>query len=50
MDTDPETGEVVNGKLYLNYNQKALNLFNKDQPSTITKADSNWPTIKDKAL
>jgi YHS domain-containing protein len=50
VDTDPETGEVVNGKLYLNYNQRALDLFNKDQSSTITKAKSNWPTVKDKAF
>jgi YHS domain-containing protein len=50
VDADPETGEVVNGKLYLNYNQRALDLFNKDQSSTITKAKSNWPTIKDKSL
>jgi YHS domain-containing protein len=50
VDIDPETGEVVNGKLYLNYNQHALDLFNKDQSSTITKAESNWSTVKDKSL
>jgi hypothetical protein len=50
VGADPETGEVVNGKLYVNYNQKALDLFNKDQSGTITKAKSNWPTVKDKAF
>jgi YHS domain-containing protein len=50
VDVDPETGEVVKGKLYLNYNQHALDIFNKDQSSTITKANNNWPAVKDKAL
>jgi YHS domain-containing protein len=50
VDVDPETGEIVKGKLYLNNNQRALDLFNKDQSSTITKAKSNWPTVKDKAF
>ena len=50
VDGDPKTGEVVNGKLYLNYNTKALDLFNKDQSGTITKANANWPAVKDKAF
>jgi hypothetical protein len=50
IDVDPITGEVVNGKLYLNNNQRALDIFNKDQSGTIAKAKSNWPTVKDKAL
>jgi hypothetical protein len=50
VDVDPVTGEVVNGKLYLNNNQRALDIFNKDQSGTIAKAKSNWPTVKDKAL
>jgi hypothetical protein len=50
VDVDPKTGEVVNGKLYLNNNQRALDIFNKDQSGTIAKAKSNWPTVKDKAL
>jgi YHS domain-containing protein len=48
VDVDPKTGEVVKGKLYLNNNQRALEIFHKDQSSTITKAKSNWPTVKDK--
>jgi YHS domain-containing protein len=50
VDVDPETGEVVKGKLYLNHNQHALDIFNKDQSSTITKAKSNWPTVKGKSF
>jgi YHS domain-containing protein len=50
VDVDPETGQVVNGKLYLNNNQKALQIFNKDREGTITKAQINWPSVKDKAL
>ena len=47
---DPQTGKIVNGKLYLNNNQRALDIFNKDPSGTITKAESKWPTVKDKAL
>jgi YHS domain-containing protein len=50
VDVDPKTGEVVNGKLYLNNSQRALDIFNKDQSGTIAKAKSTWPTVKDKAL
>jgi YHS domain-containing protein len=50
VDVDPETGKVVNGKLYLNNSQKALEIFDKDQPGTITKAQANWPSVKDKPL
>jgi YHS domain-containing protein len=50
VDVDPDTGKVVNGKLYLNNNQKALAMFNKDREGTIAKARINWPTVKDKAL
>jgi len=50
VDVDPVTGKVVNGKLYLNNNQKALEVFNKDRAGTIKKAQINWPSVKDKAL
>ena len=50
VDVDPDTGKVVNGKLYLNHNQKSLELFNKDREGTITKAQANWPSIKGKPL
>ena len=50
VDVDPETGQVVNGRLYLNNNPRALEIFNKDRSGTINKAQGNWPTVKDKAL
>ena len=50
VDVDPKTGQVVSGKLYLNNNQRALDIFNKDQSGTIAKANGNWPAVKDKAL
>ena len=50
VDVDPETGKVVNGRLYLNNSQKALAIFEKDRPGTITKAQANWPSVKDKPL
>jgi hypothetical protein len=50
VDTDPETGQVVDGKLYLNNGPKALALFNQDPSGTIVKADTNWPVVKGKAF
>jgi YHS domain-containing protein len=50
VDVDPETGKIVGGKLYLNNGPKALEIFNHDTPNTISRANQNWPTVKDKAL
>jgi len=50
VDTDPETGKIVNDKLYLNYNAKTKTVFEHDTPNTISRANQNWPTVKDKAL
>ena len=50
VDVDPETGKVVNGKLYLNNSARALQLFDKDTAGIITKAQTNWPVVKDKAF
>jgi YHS domain-containing protein len=50
VDTDPETGVVVDGKLYLNNNAKAFALFKKDTHGTIDRAKKNWPKVKDQAL
>jgi hypothetical protein len=50
VDVDPETGKVVKGKLYLNSNPKAQAIFDKDTPGTISRAEQNWPTVKDKPL
>ncbi len=50
VDVDPETGKIVNGKLYLNNGAKALTIFDHDTRNTISRANQNWPTVKDKAL
>ncbi len=50
VDTDPMTGVVVNGKLYLNNDAKAGEIFKKDTPGIIDRAERNWPTVKDKVL
>jgi YHS domain-containing protein len=48
VDIDPETGKVVQGKLYVNNSAKAQAIFDKDTSGTITRAETNWPTVKDK--
>jgi YHS domain-containing protein len=46
--TRPETGAVVNGKLYFNKDASVQKLWNKDQASLIIEADQTWPSIIDK--
>jgi YHS domain-containing protein len=46
--TETDTWTIVNGKLYFNYNGKVKELWMKDQPALIEKADRQWPVIKDK--
>ncbi|MES3151709.1 YHS domain-containing (seleno)protein [Sphingomonas faeni] len=49
VDTDPETGKVVDGKLYLNNSKKVAERWETDRSDYIAKADFAWLTIKDKA-
>ncbi|MAI61059.1 MAG: YHS domain protein [Micavibrio sp. TMED27] len=46
---DPNVYEVVNGKLYLNLDNKIKGIWSKDISGNISKANANWPEIKDKA-
>ncbi len=46
--TQPNAWAIVNGKLYFNYNLKVKAGWDKDQAGYISKADTNWPLIKDK--
>lgn len=46
--TDPDAWAIVNGKLYLNYSKSIAATWNKDRQGYITKADRNWPDVKDK--
>ena len=40
--------KIVNGKLYLNYDQSVQDKWVKDIPGFIAAADKNWPAILDK--
>jgi YHS domain-containing protein len=50
VDVDPNTGKIINGRLYLNNGPKAQEIFDHDTRNTISRANQNWPTVKDKAL
>lgn len=41
---DPEVYEIVDGKLYLNFNEDVQDRWEKDIPGFIAKADTNYPT------
>ena len=45
VKTEPDAFNVVDGKLYLNYNRKVLHLWNQDQAGYIEKANRNWPEV-----
>jgi YHS domain-containing protein len=42
---DPAAWTIVEDKLYLNYNQKIRQTWEKDIPGYISKADAAWPKI-----
>ncbi|MEM9163317.1 MAG: YHS domain-containing (seleno)protein [Cyanobacteria bacterium P01_F01_bin.4] len=42
---EPTAWKIVEGKLYLNYNDKIQNKWAKDIPGYISKADENWPGV-----
>lgn len=44
--TDPSAWTIVDEKLYLNYSPKVKELWTKDIPSRIKKANDNWVLIK----
>lgn len=46
---DPEVWEIVDGTLYLNLDKGIQQEWDKDKPGYITKANSNWNTIKGKS-
>ncbi|MEO1492150.1 MAG: YHS domain-containing (seleno)protein [Pseudomonadota bacterium] len=43
--TDPDAWKIVDGKLYLNYNQSVQETWEKDVPGYIATADGNWPKV-----
>ena len=42
---DPSEFTIVNGKLYLNYNEDVRKTWSKDILGYITKADARWPEV-----
>jgi YHS domain-containing protein len=42
---DPQAWRIVDGKLYLNYNQRIQRRWERDIPGNIAKADANWPDV-----
>lgn len=40
---DPKVYKIVEGKLYLNFNEQVAENWNKDIPGFIAKADTNYP-------
>lgn len=45
-DGDPEAWKVVDGKLYLNYNQKVKEKWEAEQPKLIEDGKKNWQEFK----
>jgi hypothetical protein len=47
-DIDPEAWSIVDGKLYLNLNGDVQEIWSRDIPGNIRKADANWPALRGK--
>ncbi len=45
VPTDPNAWKVVDGKLYLNANEKVQTTWIKDIPGNIALSDTNWPEL-----
>ncbi len=44
--TKPTVFSIIEGKLYLNYNEKVQEMWNKDKPTFIEKANENYKDSK----
>jgi YHS domain-containing protein len=44
-DTDPYAFAINDGKLYVNYSDKALQAYQHDIKGNTEKADHNWPAV-----
>lgn len=47
-DADPEAWKVVDGKLYLNYNQKVREKWEEKQTERIENGKTNWQEFQEK--
>jgi YHS domain-containing protein len=45
---EPDAWTIVDGKLYLNYNQSVRSRWASDIPGYIRKGDAQWPAIRSK--
>jgi YHS domain-containing protein len=45
---DVNTFSIVDGRLFIQHNQRAVNGWNKDVAGNIVKADKYWPTVSSK--
>lgn len=46
FDVDPVNGwKIVDGKLYMNFNQDILTLWDKDLSGNLAKSEANWPSL-----
>ncbi len=45
VPTDPNAWKIIDGKLYLNANEKVQATWVKDIPGNIALADTNWPEL-----
>ena len=43
--TDRDAWAIVDGKLYLNYNRRVHEQWERNIPDNIAKADQNWPDV-----
>ncbi len=42
---DPNAWKIVNGKLYLNYNQSVRRTWLRNTEDNISRGDANWPKV-----
>ena len=45
VEANPKNFNIVNDKLYLNYDSYTQSLWYKNQAELIEKGDANWPTV-----
>jgi YHS domain-containing protein len=45
VKSDPDAWDIVDGKLYLNYDKDVQKLWKADRAAYIQKADANWPAL-----
>lgn len=49
LDGDPKLWRIVDGKLYVNVAAPAQKRWLEDVPGNVSKANQNWPKIRNKA-